>query len=150
MKCTFACLIYCCGLVLLLISMKISSGHLADYVKKLCLCSTIILPYSTNQIVDLWRCRCRSRRRFLSSLLRSLRSTTRLQRRRHQICILNWQKQILHALHVLFCNSLHFFQVLGKSATWNDHFSSFSENVNTQIWIFFSSVDTAPLNSVPV
>ena len=50
-----------------------------------------------------------------------------------------------------FFNFLHFFQVLGKSATWNDHFSNFTENVNTQaqIWIFFSSVDTAPLNSVP-
>ena len=50
-----------------------------------------------------------------------------------------------------FFNSVHFFQVLGKSATWNDHFSSFTENVNTQaqIWIFFLNVDTGPLNSVP-
>ena len=38
---------------------------------------------------------CRRRRGCLSSLLGSLRSTTRLQRRRHKICILNCQKQKL-------------------------------------------------------
>ena len=40
-----------------------------------------------------------------------------------------------------FTISVHFFPVLVKSATWNDHFSSFTENVNTQppIWIFFKS-----------
>ena len=84
--------------------------------------------------------------------LRALaRSTTRLQRRRHKICILNWEKQKFCTPFTCFSNSVHFFQVLGKSATWNDHFSSFTENVNTQaqIWIFFSSVDTAPLTSVP-
>ena len=31
-----------------------------------------------------------------------------------------------------FFNSMHFFQVLSKSATSNDHFSCFTENVNTQ------------------
>ena len=30
-----------------------------------------------------------------------------------------------------FFISVHFMPVLGKSATWNDHFSSFTENVNT-------------------
>ena len=46
--------------------------------------------------------------------------------------------------------SVHFFPVLGKSATWNDHYSNYKENRNTQarIWIFFPSLDTAPLNSV--
>ena len=46
--------------------------------------------------------------------------------------------------------SVHFFPVLGKSATWNDHYSSYKENRNTQarIWIFSPSLDTAPLNSV--
>ena len=39
------------------------------------------------------RSRFRRRRVCLSSLRGSLRSTTRLQRRRHKICILNWQKQ---------------------------------------------------------
>ena len=43
--------------------MKISR-HLADYVKTLhqkgCrTCSTINFPHSTNEIIDLWRCRCR-------------------------------------------------------------------------------------------
>ena len=31
-------------------------------------CSTIIFPYSTNQIMDLWRCGCRCRSHFLNSL----------------------------------------------------------------------------------
>jgi len=48
----------------------------------------------------------------------------------------------------VFTISVHFFPVLDKSATWKDHFSSFNENVNTQmrIEIFFPSFDTAPLN----
>ena len=42
--------------------------------KKACrTCSTIIFPHSTNQTIDLWRCRCcchcRCRHRFLNSLL---------------------------------------------------------------------------------
>ena len=53
-------------------NIKISRRHLAHYVKKLhqkaCrTCSTIIFPYSVNQIIDLWHCCC-SRRRFLNSL----------------------------------------------------------------------------------
>ena len=54
-------------------NMKISRRHLVDYVKKLrqrvCRkCSKIIFPHPTNQIVDLWRCRGRSRRHFLIEL----------------------------------------------------------------------------------
>ena len=37
--------------------------------KACCTCSTIILPYSTNEIVEFWRCRCRCRREVLNSLL---------------------------------------------------------------------------------
>ena len=46
----------------------------------------------------------------------------------------------------VFFISVHFFHVLGKSTTWNDHFSSFTENVNTRppIWIFFPGFYTAP------
>ena len=45
-----------------------------------------------------------------------------------------------------FFNSVHFFQVLGKSAMWNDHFSSVTENVNTQaqIWIQYSFLALTP------
>ena len=48
-------------------NMKISRRRLADCVKtlhqKACrTCSTIIFLYSTNQIIDLWRCRWRCRR----------------------------------------------------------------------------------------
>ena len=32
-------------------------------------CSTIILPYSTNEIIDFWRCRCLCRRQILKSLI---------------------------------------------------------------------------------
>ena len=52
------------------LNMKISRRRLADFVKtlhqKACrTCSTIIFPHSTNQIIDLWRCR----RQILNSLL---------------------------------------------------------------------------------
>ena len=45
---------------------------------------------------------------------------------------------------------VHFFPVLGNSTTWNDHYSGYKENRNTQgrIWIFSPSLDSAPLNSV--
>jgi len=84
--------------------------------------------------------------------LASLRSTTRRQRQRHKFCIFSEQKQKLCTpFTCFFFISVHFFPVLGKSATWNAHFSSFNENMNTQarIGIFFPSLDTAPLNSVP-
>ena len=56
--------------------MKISRHRLADYVKtlhkKACrTCSTIIFLHSTNQIIDLWRCRWRCRRQILNSLIGS-------------------------------------------------------------------------------
>ena len=48
------------------------SGRLANYVKILhqkacCTCSTIVFLHSTNQIIDLWRCRWRCRRQILNS-----------------------------------------------------------------------------------
>ena len=47
-------------------NMKISRRCLADYVKKWHqkACSTIIFPYSSNEIIDLWPCRSRYRRCF--------------------------------------------------------------------------------------
>ena len=39
-------------------------------------CSTIIFLHSTNQIIDLWRCRWRCRRQILNSLLRYRRTLT--------------------------------------------------------------------------
>ena len=55
-------------------NLKISRRRLADYVVKLnqevCrTCSTIIFPHSTNQIIDLWRCRYRCLRPNLNSLI---------------------------------------------------------------------------------
>ena len=54
--------------------MKISRRRLADYVKalhqKAChTCSTIIFLHSTNQIIDLWRCRWCCRRQSLNFLI---------------------------------------------------------------------------------
>ena len=48
---------------------KISRRRLTEYVENFHqkACSTIIFPRSTNQSIDLWRCRCR--RHFLNSLL---------------------------------------------------------------------------------
>ena len=55
-------------------NMKISRRHLADYVKtlhrKACrTCSMIVFPHSTNQIIDLSRCRYCRRRHFLMNSL---------------------------------------------------------------------------------
>ena len=55
-------------------NMKFSRRRLADYVKtlhqKACrTCSTIIFLHSTDQIIDLWRCRWSCRRQILSSLI---------------------------------------------------------------------------------
>ena len=46
-----------------------------------------------------------------------------------------------------FIIAVHFFPVLRKFATRNDHFSGNKENVNTEarIWIFFPSLDIAPI-----
>ena len=59
-------------------NMKISRRRLADYVKTLhqkacCTCSRILFLHSTNQIIDLWRCRWRCRRQILNSLLSPVR-----------------------------------------------------------------------------
>ena len=61
--------------------MNISRRLLADYVNKLhqkaCrTCSTIIFPHSANQVIDLWRCRFHSGRRFFNPLTGVLASKT--------------------------------------------------------------------------
>ena len=60
-------------------NMKISRCRLADYVQTLhqkacCTCSTIIFYHSTNQIIDLWRCRRGCHRQILNSLFKLLQS----------------------------------------------------------------------------
>ena len=68
-------------------------------------------------------------------------STTQRHRQRHKFCVFNEQKQKLctpFTCFFFFVISVHFFPVLGKSASWNDHFSSFTEHVNLnfvyQLW----------------
>ena len=56
-------LLLCACVVVRNLKLKIWGLHLVDYVKnvhqKACrTCSAIILPHLTNQIIDLWRCRC--------------------------------------------------------------------------------------------
>ena len=52
-------------------------------------CKNTVFHCQICKFVGFWGFCCRRRRGCLSSLLGSLRSTTRLQRRRHKICILN-------------------------------------------------------------
>ena len=65
------------------LQVKISSCHSADYVKRggtkkrAARAARLFFLIQTNQIIDLWRCRCCCRRRFLNPLLGSLRSTMR-------------------------------------------------------------------------
>ena len=76
--------------------MKISRRRLADYVKtlhqKACrTCNTIIFLHSTNQIIDLWRCRWRCRRQILSSLIdhrwrQNVVRTKKWHTRRSRVC----------------------------------------------------------------
>ena len=48
-----------------------------------------------------------------------------------------------------FFVSVHFFPVLGKSATWNNYFSSFTENVNTHSREFeFSYLALTPYREI--
>ena len=49
-----------------------------------------------------------------------------------QILHILWTKKTFARPSSAFIISVHFFPVLGQSATWNDHFWSFKENVNTQ------------------
>ena len=90
-------------------NMKISRRFLVDYVKTLNqklfrTCSTIIPPYSNNQISDLWSFRCRSRRRFLNSLLRTTTATRRPQTKR--ATGRTRKMGVLHVRHVLYINSV--------------------------------------------
>ena len=91
---------------------------------------------------NLWGFCCRRRRACLSSLI----SATRRQRQRHTFCILIKQKQkhftpLTSFFHFIsfFHFSFHFISFLVKSSTLNDHFSSFTENVNTQAQILIMS-----------
>ena len=68
--------IYCCGLALpskhVQSNMKISRRYLAKNCtkKRVARAARLFFPHSTNQIIDLWRCRCRCCRRFLNSLVK--------------------------------------------------------------------------------
>ena len=65
-------------------------------------CSTIIFLYSTNQIIDLWRCRWRCRRQILNSLLASLRSLLQLLQRKPYFAL-----SVLNSSHSIGTNCFH-------------------------------------------
>ena len=66
----------------------------------------------------------------------SAKPTTRRQRQYYKFCIFNEQKQELCTpFTCCFFISVHFFPFLGEFVTSNDQFSSFTENVNTQVRI---------------
>ena len=66
------------------------------------------------------------------SFTRELKIYDAMAKRTPQILHIQGTKtNVLHALHVLFfLISVHFSPVIGKSASWNDHFSIFTEGVN--------------------
>ena len=69
--------IYCCELVLSsepqIWKFQVVVWQTTSKYKKACrTCSTIIFLHSTNQIIDLWRCRWRCRHQILNSLLSAL------------------------------------------------------------------------------
>ena len=72
-----------------------------------------------------------------------IKYTARRQQQRHKFCIFNEQKEKLCTPLRAFFISVDFFSYLGEFVTSNDHFSSFTENVNTQarISILFSSFE---------
>ena len=86
-------------------NMKISRRRLADYVKtlhqKACrTCSTIIFLHSTNQIIDLWRCRWRCRRQILNTLILIEGSNFKWKVLRHFMRSLEWHWTI-HFCHLV-------------------------------------------------
>ena len=82
-------------------------------------CSTIVFPHSTNQILNLWRCRSCSRRWCLNSLLGSLRNDSCM------IWLVEWGKiMVLHVRQAFWCNffgaSLTRYRILpATSSPWS-------------------------------
>ena len=116
--------------------MKISRRYLADYVKtlhrKACrTCSTIIFCHSTNQIINLWRCRCRCCLHFLNSLIvrlgRSLRPCA-IDRRFRSITCVTMTTECHNDYHIIGLDAkiimLHVLHepvlILCLSALWNN------------------------------
>ena len=71
--------------------------------------AALFFYHSTNQIIDLWRCRCRCRRHFVDSLLGTLRNDDSNE---DLIPLhIEWGKKqwFLHVLHVLHAPHVFFF-----------------------------------------
>ena len=98
---------------------KISRRHLVDIVKRLqqkacCTCSMIIFKNSTNQIIDLWRCRSRCRR---ISLTPYWWTKTETQRPRW------WTKTSLRGLNSILCKYLFLFKI-NQYGRWSGEWKS--------------------------
>ena len=86
--------IYCCGLALSSEPQK-RKFHVVVWqttskiATKACrTCSTIIFPHSSNEIIDLWRCRGRCSRHFLNSLFFEVHVVCQTKTRNFQMTIL--------------------------------------------------------------
>ena len=97
--------------------MKILSHSLCrlrtKFHQKVCrTCSTIIFLHSINQIIDLWRCRCR--RRFIRELKQPRR---RRQQERHKFAYLTMKKQYFCTI----CTCIfHFLTFRRRSRSFHD------------------------------
>ena len=131
------------------LNMKISRRRLADYFKtlhqKACrTCSTIIFLHSTNQIIDLWRCRwCCRRQIYKLSILNSTLSWTcqcPASYKRTSHCSLDWLLCKSYATLEALVGSLYFTATLfggnkGKGGTtlkiihvkWSSSFQDFGQ-----------------------
>ena len=113
-----------------------------------CTCSTITLPFLTNNMLALWRFRCRSRRRCFKREFKKRRRLRQRQRQNAVILLVERTKMIvLHVRHAFLNNSLPYsskllremtkFKVL--TTTWTNYSESFS------LTLHFKSVRTNPV-----
>ena len=107
----------------------LSFGRLRQNIapRKACsTCSTIIFLHSTNQIIDLWRCRWHCRRQILTYLMTMTTTTPQIND------LIGWMKKnnVLHVRQAFWCN---FFDVVCQTTTWNFHFSGFWRQRNPAV-----------------
>ena len=126
-------------------NMKISRCRLADYVKtlhqKACrTCSTIIFLHSSNQIIDLLRCRWRCRRKILNSLMTTGKATTTPQINE----LIAWMRKNNRAARAARTYEQER-AVLCKATTWNYHIYCYDEHLSIVLCIYFDSAQTNPV-----
>ena len=99
-----------------------SFGRLRQNIaQKACrMCSTITFPLSTNQIIHLWRCRCRCCRHFLNCSMSLIKDDGNSNDNDNDL--IGWLMKSNRAVRAAPTNSLmlsKFFDVVCKMTTWN-------------------------------